>query len=255
MSHWTAEFFVSKSHLFAQELRQKDDSATDEVADLRTLLAETLGHQPSTVLDVGCGFGRHCIEFAKAGLDVTGIDIAPDYLTEARERAAEAGVAEHTRFHERDMRNLDSLDGTFDLAVCLYNTLGYFDDETNVDVLRGIRRRLSPDGVCVVELTNKDAVVANFQSERVRDRAFGTIVEQLSFETATSRLTIARDVLRGDGSARSYEGRVEYAVRLYSPPELERRFEAAGFDDVALYGDYKGNSPSLERGRLVAIAR
>lgn len=255
MTHWTEEFFVTNSHLFVEELRAKDDLTSGEVAALRRLLSETYDHDPSTVLDVGCGLGRHCIEFASDGLDVTGIDISQDYLTEARERAAAAGVADHTTFRELDMRNLTSLDGTFDLVVCLYNTLGYFDDETNVDVLRGMQQRLTESGVCVVQLTNKDAMLSNFQSQSIRERDFGTIVEQLAFDTQTSRMTITRDVLRTDVSPPEYEGRAEYSTRVYSPPELQRLFEDAGFADVTLFGNYDGDSPSLDTGMLVALAR
>lgn len=44
----------------------------------------------STILDVGCGTGRHSIELAKRGYKVTGIDISAGMLAEARRAAKQA---------------------------------------------------------------------------------------------------------------------------------------------------------------------
>ena len=39
------------------------------------------------ILDLACGFGRHSLEFARRGYDVTGIDITPAYIDYANEQA------------------------------------------------------------------------------------------------------------------------------------------------------------------------
>ena len=39
------------------------------------------------ILDLACGFGRHSLEFARRGYDVTGIDITPVYIDYANEQA------------------------------------------------------------------------------------------------------------------------------------------------------------------------
>ena len=45
------------------------------------------------LLDVGCGAGREAIGFARAGIEVVGIDVAPAMIALARERAGRAGLA------------------------------------------------------------------------------------------------------------------------------------------------------------------
>jgi SAM-dependent methyltransferase len=47
----------------------------------------------SRLLDVGCGAGREAVGFARAGLEVVGIDVAPAMIDRARERARAAGLA------------------------------------------------------------------------------------------------------------------------------------------------------------------
>lgn len=255
MDHWTWEFFVEKPALFRDELYGMEEQAEEEISDLLSLLETEFDYSPSTVLDVGCGLGRHALEFADFGLDVTGIDISPEYLAEARERAEAASVSEQTIFRNLDMRELDTLDETFDLAVCLFTTFGYFGDDTNVEVLRGMRQRLSSRGVCAVEVVNKDALLKNFRSEGVTELDHGLAIEQRNFDSRTSRMTVVRDVLHGDEPNFEFEGHVEYDIRLYSPPELECQFSEAGFEEVAVFGDYSGSDLSLDNNRLLTLGR
>lgn len=222
---------------------------------LLSLLRDAFDHDPSSVLDVGCGLGRHCREFAATERTVTGIDISPEYLARARKRATEAGFDGRIDFHELDMRDLDSLNEEFDLVVSLYNTFGYFEDETNVGILQQMRTQLTDDGVCVIQTMNKDAMLTSIASEHVRELESSLVVEQSDFDSATSRVTITRDVLRGDPPELEYDGRATYTVRLYSPPELKRALGDAGFTDVALFGNYDGESLSTERGHVIALAR
>jgi len=56
------------------------------------------------LLDVACGSGNLCIPAAKAGAAVTGIDIAPNLLDEARSRAARESV--DIAFDEGDAEQL-----------------------------------------------------------------------------------------------------------------------------------------------------
>ncbi len=47
----------------------------------------------ASILDMGCGTGRHAVELAKRGYQVTGVDISAGMLAQARKKAEEAGVA------------------------------------------------------------------------------------------------------------------------------------------------------------------
>jgi cyclopropane fatty-acyl-phospholipid synthase-like methyltransferase len=58
--------------------------------------------QGRRVLDVGCGSGRYCLELARRGAEVVGLDFAPAMVAMARQRAAELGVAERCTFEVTD---------------------------------------------------------------------------------------------------------------------------------------------------------
>src|SRR5262245_41806156 len=65
-------------------------------------LERTLGLAPGArVLDVPCGGGRHAVELAARGSEVTGVDFAPEFLAAARSLAAERGA--RVNWEQREM--------------------------------------------------------------------------------------------------------------------------------------------------------
>ncbi|MBV8994675.1 MAG: class I SAM-dependent methyltransferase [Pseudonocardiales bacterium] len=67
------------------------------------------------VLDVGCGTGEHTLMCAGLGLDATGVDLAPNALNTAREKAHERGL--RARFLLQDARRLADMDESFDTVL------------------------------------------------------------------------------------------------------------------------------------------
>ena len=72
-------------------------------------------------LDVACGNGNLSIPAAKAGAAVTGVDIAPNLLDQARARAAREKL--DIRFEEGDAENLPVGVGAFDLVVSMFGAM------------------------------------------------------------------------------------------------------------------------------------
>jgi SAM-dependent methyltransferase len=70
----------------------------------------------SSVLDVGCGVGRWSRRLAARGAHVTGVDLSPTMIAEARRRAAAEGVGERCRFEAQDLSELDA-GARFDLVL------------------------------------------------------------------------------------------------------------------------------------------
>ncbi len=73
------------------------------------------------VLDVACGTGNSAIPAAKAGAQVTGVDIASNLLEQARKRAAAEGVK--IGFEEGDAEELRCADGSFDVVVSMFGAM------------------------------------------------------------------------------------------------------------------------------------
>ena len=73
------------------------------------------------VLDVACGSGNLAIPAARTGATVTGVDIAPNLLEQARERAKSEGLT--VQFDEGDAEQLPYEDAAFDVVVTMYGAM------------------------------------------------------------------------------------------------------------------------------------
>src|SRR4026208_2572329 len=68
-----------------------------------------------SVLDLGCGNGRHAMYFARQGFNAAGIDVSAQAIAWAKDWADR----EHLKidFRVGDIENLPFADGSFDVAV------------------------------------------------------------------------------------------------------------------------------------------
>jgi 2-polyprenyl-3-methyl-5-hydroxy-6-metoxy-1,4-benzoquinol methylase len=73
------------------------------------------------VLDVACGTGNSAIPLARNGCIVTGVDIAPNLLVQARERAAAEGLT--ITFDEGDAEQLPYADASFDAVTTMFGAM------------------------------------------------------------------------------------------------------------------------------------
>jgi SAM-dependent methyltransferase len=76
---------------------------------------------PCHLLDVACGTGNLAIPAAKRGATVTGVDIAPNLLVQARERVAAEGLT--ITFDEGDAEALPYADASFDVVVTMFGAM------------------------------------------------------------------------------------------------------------------------------------
>lgn len=73
------------------------------------------------VLDVACGTGNLALPAARAGATVTGLDIAPNLLEQARARAAQEGL--QIRFDEGDAEAMPYADASFDVVMSMFGAM------------------------------------------------------------------------------------------------------------------------------------
>ena len=78
----------------------------------------TLG---TRLLDVGCGAGQLALIAARAGAQVTGCDIATNWLEKARARAAKEGLK--INFEEGDAESLPYRDAEFEVVTSIFGAM------------------------------------------------------------------------------------------------------------------------------------
>ena len=185
----------------------------------------------SKVLDVPCGSGRLALEMAAWGHEVTAVDQSAELIEAARRDANERGPVVDWR--HGDMRLLPE-DGSYDGAICLWNSFGYFDDAGNLEFLRSVSRSLNLGGRLALDTPLMETMLHTVADEpRVWTQAGDLLaLEERWFEHETGRLESTWTFIRGG----QHEVR-EMSMRLYSYHELATMLEQAGFGLHQAYGD------------------
>lgn len=194
------------------------DQTAREATFIREALVPPAGGE---ILDVGCGYGRHALELAHAGLRLTGLDLSLPLLIRAADQAQKRGLS--VNFVHADMREM-TFNAQFDGAYCMMSTFGYFDEETNLRVASAIARALKPGGRFLLDIINRDYIVGDLPS-RVWWEGDGCVVlEEVDFNHHTSRVLIRRSVVFGNGR----QNEQEISMRAYSLHELGKILRQAG---------------------------
>jgi SAM-dependent methyltransferase len=198
------------------------------VAEVNFLITELNLVPPASVLDVGCGTGRHAIELARRGFAVTGLDLSSGMLREARRAADAAGV--EVTWLQADATNF-SLDGGYNAAICLcegaFGLLGAGDDALGqpLAILRNVAAALKPRGKCLFTVLNGLAMVRRHTQADVEHSVFDPLAL-----TETSDCDVPDD-----------PGAQPLRERGFVPTELKLLFSVAGLDVLANWGGTAGN--------------
>lgn len=214
---WWEEFFNDDF------LRTVRPPSQEQVARQCDFLEKSLGLlRGAMILDIGCGLGLQAIELASRGYNVVGLDLSLPMLSRAADEAQDRGMK--INFLHSDMKDM-AFEGSFDAVLCLGTTFGYFDDESNRQVLERFRRALKPHGVLMVDSVNRDFVVQG-QPNLVWFEGDGCVcMEETQFNFITSRLHVKRTMILEDREQRESE----YSVRLYPLHELGQLMHNMGF--------------------------
>lgn len=239
-------------HLGEAYLRYDFTSGTAQEAGF---IAETLAAEPGErLLDVGCGPGRHAIEFARRGLMVTGVDISPEFIALAHRGATEAEVT--PSFFEMDATELP-FDAEFDLAICL-NEGAFGLGLPDLKILRAIRKSLKHGGRLALGAANlfyvlKHGGVLGPPSEPL---PVGALPAEGEFDPVKMLYRARVDAVEGSGAE---PASFEMWNSCYTPRELEWIANGAGLDPEAVFGitpgAYGRDRPTMDHPELLLIAR
>lgn len=115
------------------------------------------------ILDLACGAGRHSIFMNGMGYQITGVDLAPNSIEEAKKSKNKT-----LDFDVHDMREVYR-ENEFDFIFNLFTSFGYFEsDADNIKMLQSIEKGLKKDGIFVLDFFNAKKVIANLVKEEAK---------------------------------------------------------------------------------------
>src|SRR4030095_8474216 len=181
------------------------------------------------VLDVMCGYGRHSLELANRGINVTAIDNLPDYINEIKEKAATKNLPIECIC--TDILEMQ-VDQEFDAVICMGNSLQFFSEEDSIRILSNISAHLKPGGKFFINTWSlAEIAVKNFKEKswsRIGELLFLT---ESKFLFHPARIETASIIITDKGDREEKTG-IDF---IFSISELESMLNKTGFQLKEIY--------------------
>ena len=210
------------------------------------------GLRPRTAVDLACGTGSVTALLAQKGLDVIGVDMSEDMLTEAYAKTVD--MENPPRFICQKLQRLHLPRGV-DLAVCALDSLDYITDPKDcAEAIRRVYKALNPGGIFIFDVNTPQKLRAMDSQVFLDEDDDVYCVWRGEFDENTNICSYAMDLFqrKGDFWERSFEEHNEYA---YSAEQLTEYLRRAGFTSIRVFGDRRLGDPEGTDQRIYMKAR
>ena len=210
------------------------------------------GLTPRTAVDLACGTGSVTAILARKGLDIIGVDMSEEMLTEAFQKVQDLSCP--PRFICQKLQELYLPRGV-DLAVCALDSLDYITDpEDCAEAICRVYKVLNPGGIFIFDVNTPEKLRAMDGQVFLDEDDDVYCVWRGEFDEETNICSYGMDLFQRQGDVwhRSFEEHREYA---YSQEQLTRFLKAAGFTHIRVYADRRFEVPGEGEQRIYFKAR
>jgi len=195
------------------------------------------------LLDLACGTGRLALRMAAQGYQVTGVDITPEMIAQARQKAAQRAVS--VEWVVADARTFD-LQRQFPFIYMLGHVFQFFlTREDQEAMLARVREHLLPQGCFLFETRNP--TLRNLQEVRhpepqeytTPDGGQLVVAEEQYYDPMSQIQHYTRHLTFLRPAGQQEEKTLRVALRYVYPQEMEALLFHNGFQIRACYGDWQ----------------
>lgn len=210
-------------------------------------------HEPGVCLDLACGTGSLTLELADRGLDIFGLDLSPEMLSVARQKAESRG--RDLLLVCQDMRRLN-LYTPVDTVFCTMDGINHLPGESAVrQTFRSVASFLNPGGLFLFDANTVYKHRCTLAGHTFADET-GEVycVWQNAYREAGHRIAVTLDFFEKNGEAyrRSTEQFFEFA---YETEVMQKMLSEAGLQTVGIWKDMSFQKPDAEAERVLFAAR
>ncbi|MBT6439409.1 MAG: class I SAM-dependent methyltransferase [Flavobacteriales bacterium] len=215
------------------------DKEYDKEVDYILSLIDKNSDSNTSLLDVGCGTGRHALEFYNKNYSVTGIDISEQMIEMASPLAKEEDNR-HLSFFHSEIKDLDN-EEFYDCTTSLFHVINYLTtDELLKDFLQNIYRVMKPGGVFIFDFWHAKGVLNDLPTSRVRsfenDDLKITRKSQPTIDTANNCVLVDFNIQILDKKSKNkYKINESHNMRYYYKDELIMILKKVGFETIGCY--------------------
>jgi SAM-dependent methyltransferase len=201
--------------------------------------------EPSHLLDVPCGNGRHSIELAKRGHRITGVDLSEEFIAEAQAKSASLPAS----WILADMRQLPWRE-EFDGAFCFGNSFGYLDPASAREFLTALARTLKPGARLAIETgMAAESILPGLQKTRWLKVGDIHMLSENQYDPRESRLDILYTFIRN-----GQEETRPSSSYVLTVNEICRMHVEAGLQVLDVLGSIGGEAYQLGSPRLIVVS-
>jgi ubiquinone/menaquinone biosynthesis C-methylase UbiE len=237
---WFINWFNSKYYHILYKSRNKDE-ASDFI---KTIISKLSLKSNESVLDLGCGNGRHSISLSDHFKLVHGIDISSKNIS-----LANKNKKENLKFFTSDMRNFDT-NTKYGYIFNLFTSFGYFKKkDDNLKVLKSCYNHLNKNGLLFIDFLNSEQIKKTInglkETKKINGISFN-IHKEIIDDYVVKKIDI---------KDKEFTCNFQEKVQLFKIEDFKKMFEISGFEIISIYGDYQMNPYDIKSNRLILCAK
>lgn len=213
-----------------------------------------------TILEAGCGTGKHAVLFAEKGYSVYGIDLSPHMIDIARNKLDKLpeNIKNLLYFQCSDICCLE-LDKKFDAVISLFHVMSYQTSNYNLEkAFHSISKHLSKGGIFIFDCWYGPAVLTNKPSVRIKKLENENIkviriAEPVLYPNENTVDVNYHIITKNKINGAVKEFHELHKMRYFFKPEIEFLFSSSGFKTIYFQEWLNGNEPGFDSWNVCFI--